>query len=73
MTHGTTGYRQGCRCGKCRAAACAYVLAWQRRNGELRRQPPAHGTVNGYCNYRCRCGDCREAYRLYQREYRGAS
>ena len=27
---------------------------------------PRHGTVNGYINRECRCGACREAWRLYE-------
>lgn len=26
-----------------------------------------HGTQNGYINLRCRCADCREAWRVYDR------
>jgi hypothetical protein len=29
----------------------------------------AHGN-NGYSNYGCRCGTCREARRVYQQDYR---
>ena len=73
LTHGTPGgYKRGCRCDDCRVAAGNSVLAWQHRNQALRRQPPAHGTLNGYLNYRCRCQECRDVYAAYQREYRAA-
>ena len=26
---------------------------------------PRHGTQNGYNNLRCRCSECREAWRVY--------
>lgn len=29
-----------------------------------------HGTLSGYTNHGCRCGDCRSAWNAYQREYR---
>ena len=31
-------------------------------------KPTPHGTVNGYQTYRCRCADCRNAWRIYYRE-----
>lgn len=30
------------------------------------RDDPRHGTVNGYINLRCRCDECREAWRVYE-------
>lgn len=27
-----------------------------------------HGTSNGYSNYKCRCAQCREAWRVYVQE-----
>lgn len=32
---------------------------------------PRHGTMNGYVNLRCRCGECRAANATYYREGRG--
>lgn len=29
-----------------------------------------HGTINGYSNHKCRCDDCRAAWRGYTRELR---
>ncbi len=26
---------------------------------------PRHGTINGYCNLRCRCVECRAAWAAY--------
>lgn len=73
--HGTaTGYRYGCRCEKCRAAARE-----ARRKGALRQRErreevladmsadpghPSHGTYAGYNHYGCRCDSCRRAGRL---------
>jgi len=31
---------------------------------------PRHGTSNGYCNLRCRCAECREAWRVYYAQHR---
>ena len=33
---------------------------------------PRHGTFNGYCNLKCRCAPCREAWRIYYTAYRRA-
>ena len=33
------------------------------------RSEPWHGTNNGYSNHGCRCDDCKEACRRYQRAY----
>lgn len=30
---------------------------------------PRHGTVNGYINRRCRCQECKDAWREYHRPY----
>lgn len=27
-----------------------------------------HGTINGYCNQKCRCGDCKQAWSFYKRD-----
>jgi hypothetical protein len=32
-----------------------------------------HGTHSGYVHLHCRCDDCREAERAYQRQYRAAN
>jgi hypothetical protein len=29
---------------------------------------PPHGTAGRYNNHKCRCGECREAWRIYIRE-----
>src|SRR5262250_201622 len=73
MTHGLSGYRQGCRCDTCRTEASAYQLALQQRRRDQGIQPPVHGTLNGYNNYRCRCDACKAAYREWQQAYRGAA
>jgi hypothetical protein len=31
-------------------------------------KPIPHGTANGYCNYRCRCSECKNAWRQYARD-----
>lgn len=36
----------------------------------VRLVPIPHGTRSGYCNHGCRCDDCREAHRIYAKEYR---
>jgi hypothetical protein len=32
--------------------------------------PVVHGTMDGYNNHACRCPDCREAWRVYRKEWR---
>ena|SRR2546429_7867064 len=59
--HGLPGYRKGCRCEVCRAANTARVAREKRRRKE--RPVPdhiAHGTLNTYKNYGCRCRACVE-------------
>jgi hypothetical protein len=36
-------------------------------------RPLNHGTVNAYGNQGCRCGECVEAWRVYQREVKRAN
>jgi hypothetical protein len=36
-------------------------------------RPLNHGTVNAYGNQGCRCGECVEAWRVYQRDFKRAS
>lgn len=32
---------------------------------------PTHGTPSMYTNYKCRCDECKRAWRVYFRSYRG--
>lgn len=60
-------YRQGCRCEPCRAAVCEVHRKWL---GQVKETPAhAHGTANGYMNYRCRCAPCREAGSAHNKRY----
>jgi hypothetical protein len=62
--HGTRNrYYNGCHCADCTAANRAYTASL--RTGAA----PNHGTYSGYANYRCRCDECREAKRAYDREH----
>lgn len=46
-------------CAACRAAN---LLDHQdRRQDGLPADDPRHGTVNGYSNYGCKCGPCKQA------------
>lgn len=59
--HGTRSrYVLGCRCAGCRRANLLYGLDW-KSTARLTLNDPRHGTINGYSNYQCRCGDCRAA------------
>jgi len=71
-THGTEScYVHGCRLDECRKAANAATM--RRRKRRQTDIPDAvHGTNNGYKNYGCRCGDCREANRKSMAEYRNS-
>ncbi len=51
----TAGRRNQRSCG---AKECQKAVA------RMRQGPTPHGTVNGYSNYGCRCGDCTEAKRV---------
>jgi hypothetical protein len=64
-------FSRKCRCDDCRVAAGEYALALQIKRRDEGIEPPVHGvTANGYCNYRCRCDLCREAYTAWKRDYR---
>jgi hypothetical protein len=32
--------------------------------------PIRHGTTDGYCNHKCRCQECRQAWAAYKTRYR---
>lgn len=34
---------------------------------------PRHGTVNGYCNLKCKCDECKAAWAESHRDYMNAS
>ena len=71
MNHGTAaGYVHGCRCDDCRIAHAKAQAAFKSRNMETGRQPPVHGTVNGYVNYGCRCDECRSAGNAQRRAHK---
>lgn len=36
-------------------------------------KPISHGTLYGYAGQGCRCGECKEASRLYGQKYRSTS
>ena len=57
-------YRNGCRCGDCRAAWNDYWREYRQR--PVRYRGMRHGEAKGY--YRgCRCDRCVRAYRLHRR------
>jgi hypothetical protein len=64
--HGkATTYNMGCRCEPCMVAKAGV------RKRMTMSSPPApfyHGTERGYSMGRCRCEECREAYRAYMRK-----
>jgi len=71
--HGTAGrYKDGCRCGECRADAARRVREW--RQDIAGRVPPetVHGTLGGYTAWRCRCEPCKDAKRAYGQRWRRA-
>jgi hypothetical protein len=35
----------------------------------LAADDPRHGTANGYCNLKCRCDACRNAWREWMSDY----
>ena len=66
-THGAAStYRNGCRCGECRAAHTERTR-WERqsRADRLNADPKLapHGTYTTYENWGCRCKDCAAAHR----------
>lgn len=68
VEHGTRRrYDEGCHCDLCTEAMRAY------KQDLAEREPPEHGTVSGYVNYRCRCPECTRAASAYQRELRARS
>ena len=69
--HGDRGYRLGCRCDECRAAAWRRVKKQRDRvRAEGLDQADArHGTYAGHVAG-CRCGPCVEARREYQKQWR---
>jgi hypothetical protein len=59
-THGRSGtITAGCKCDQCREAS-RRKRALTRKRAE-HKTPPAHGTLNAYQNYSCRCEPCRAA------------
>lgn len=54
---GTTGYKRGCRCARCRSENRAYVI--RARNNRVKRGT-THGTTTGYGDG-CRCQACKRA------------
>lgn len=65
--HGTwDGWKKGCRCKHCNAAARKYARNEQikaRRAEGLPRGDPRHGTSNAYRTYGCHCDKCIAAER----------
>lgn len=60
--HGTErGYSAGCRESCCREAHRIYSA--EKKQARIARGIPdyAHGTLNGYVNYDCRCDKCQIA------------
>ncbi|CAB4195064.1 hypothetical protein UFOVP1279_22 [uncultured Caudovirales phage] len=72
--HGVLGYRKGCRCIVCRRDKSASVAKWRLDSGATKQRmwagevrPRAkHGTRSKYVAG-CRCEDCTDANRVYQR------
>lgn len=52
----------GCACQSCRS-----LISTRNARAAAAADPSIipHGTPNGYDRYGCRCGECREARRLY--------
>ena len=78
------GYVLGCRCAPCRAAERNYKAAWRRKAGKVDPSKPVrprgpvpldermknwvHGKRSTYI-MGCRCDECTQANREYQRPY----
>lgn len=64
ITHGPSGYANGCRCTECTDSWAPYQRAMsERRKERLERgevQVP-HGRYSTYTNWGCRCGACCDA------------
>lgn len=75
--HGASGYHAGCRCRTCKDGKAAEVAGWRERSGRTGQRkwsgdvrPLArHGTRAKYVGG-CRCDDCTDANRVYERKRR---
>lgn len=71
VTHGTIySYRKGCRCEPCKAANWRSQKAWREQAYTRPIPETAHGTINGYKIYGCRCDRCKGAMRDADRRRR---
>lgn len=62
VNHGTVyAYRKDCRCDKCVQANYATNQRWREKVAGGPVPGRAHGTINGYKFYGCRCDACRKA------------
>lgn len=69
--HGTkTRYNAGCRCDNCKTANNEARRVHIANSTPLPADDPRHGTANAYVNYNCRCGPCREAGSVNNRNRR---
>lgn len=59
--HGLNAYGRGCRCAVCKSANAERARDYRRRRTETGPPDSAHGTINAYQNYGCRCEQCRAA------------
>jgi hypothetical protein len=68
MSHGITGYRNGCRCEECRAASRDTQRRYRAGLGPGATTPGlrVHG-LNGYLRHKCRCEVCRAANTKHHR------
>ncbi len=69
MKHGASGYAAGCRCSTCRDGH--RIRMQMAREAARDREVPesAHGTVNGYGYWDCRCDRCLAAKSAENRRY----
>lgn len=69
LRHGRkSAYNKGCRCDDCTEANTLAARA-RRLVVRLDANDFRHGTLNGYCNYSCRCAACTAVHNERMRQY----
>ena len=70
MRHGASRYAVGCRCEQCRDGHRVRMQAAREAARDREVPTSAHGTVNGYGYWDCRCDACLAAKSAENRRYR---